>query len=92
MSVLADYFLIADASNTTLVNALADELEEKLAEKGQTPLRTEGRQSASWIIMDYGGVVIHIFYRETRQFFNLERLWADGRVLSDEELKLAPHQ
>lgn len=84
--MLADYFLIADASNTTLVNALAEEVEEKLSAKGVAPLRTEGRQTSSWIIMDYGGVILHIFYRETRQFFNLERLWADGRVLPPGEL------
>lgn len=79
VSIIADYFLLASGSSTTHVKALAEELEFKLSELGAEPIRTEGAQSATWIIMDYGDAVIHIFHKETRQFFNLERLWADGR-------------
>lgn len=78
VSVLADYFLICSGTNTTQVKTLAEELEDKLSQLGVEPRRTEGAQSSTWIILDYGGVVIHIFHRETRRFYNLERLWADG--------------
>lgn len=81
ISIIADYFLIASGNSSTQVKALADELEEKLAVQGVTPRRVEGVQSATWVIMDYGDIIVHIFYRETRQFFNLERLWADGTPL-----------
>lgn len=91
VSILADYFLLASGTSTTQVKALADELEEKLSAQSIEPLRIEGAQTASWIIMDYGEVVVHIFTRETREFFNLERLWADGRTIGAEEL-LGPAQ
>lgn len=81
VSVLADYFLICSGTSSTQVKALAEELEDKLAQLGVTPRRTEGAQTASWIILDYGDVVMHIFHRETRQFYNLERLWADGKTI-----------
>ncbi|MDR3551808.1 MAG: ribosome silencing factor [Clostridia bacterium] len=86
ISIIADYFLIASGGSSTQVKALAEELEQKLAELGVEPRRIEGTQSASWIIIDYGDVIIHIFYRETRQFFNLERLWADGKPIDSAEL------
>lgn len=86
VSILADYFLLANGTSTTQVKALADELELKLSGQGVTLLRMEGAQSASWIIMDYGEVVVHIFLRETREFFNLERLWSDGSTLETAEL------
>lgn len=79
ISIIADYFLIASGSSNTQVRSLAEELEDKLSEAGVNPLRVEGAQTATWIILDYGSVVIHVFHRETRQFYNLERLWADGR-------------
>jgi ribosome-associated protein len=86
ISVISDYFLLASGTSTTQVKALADELDFKLSELGVTPLRTEGAQSASWIILDYGDVIIHIFHKETREFFNLERLWADGKTIGINEL------
>jgi ribosome-associated protein len=78
VTILADYFIICSASSTTQLKALADELEFKLKEEGITPLRTEGQKDAGWIILDYGAVIMHIFYREQREFYDLERLWADG--------------
>lgn len=65
---------------------MADEIEFRLSELGVKPLRVEGIQTATWIILDYGEVVIHIFYRQTRDFYNLERLWADGKTISVDEL------
>lgn len=81
ISIIADYFLIASGGSTTQVHSLAEELEFKLSQAGTEPLRVEGTQSSTWIILDYGSVVIHVFHRDTRQFYNLERLWADGRKI-----------
>lgn len=81
ISSLADYFLLCSGNSITQVKSLAEELEFKLSQQGINPRRIEGAQTASWIILDYGEVVIHVFYRETRQFYNLERLWADGKTI-----------
>lgn len=78
VSSLADYFLLCSGTSTTHVKSLADELELKMSERGILPRRIEGASTATWIILDYGDLVIHIFHHETRQFYNLERLWADG--------------
>ncbi len=81
LTVIADYFVIANGTSTTQTKALADEVEYKLKENGLMPLRIEGYQSANWIVLDYGSVVVHVFYKETRQFYNLERLWSDGEQI-----------
>lgn len=78
VSILADYFLLCSGGSTTQVRTLAEELEFRLSQQGVEPRRVEGAQTASWIIVDYGDVVVHIFHRDTRAFYNLERLWADG--------------
>ena len=85
LTVIADYFIIANGSSTTQVKALADEVEFKLSEAGLEPKRTEGYQGANWIVLDYIDVVIHIFHKETRDFYDLERLWQDGTEVSAEE-------
>lgn len=78
LTILANYFVIASASSTTQVKALADEVEYQLGEKGVKPKSIEGYQSQTWIILDYYDVMIHVFLEETRDFYQLERLWADG--------------
>ena len=85
LTVIADYFIIANGSSTTQVKALADEVEFKLSEAGLEPRRTEGYQGANWIVLDYIDVVIHIFHKETRDFYDLERLWQDGVEVSAQE-------
>ena len=75
----ADYFVIATGNNNTHVRALADELEEKLKGEGLPPARVEGYRSNSWILLDWGNVVIHIFTQEGRDFYDLDHLWADGK-------------
>lgn len=85
LTVIADYFIIANGSSSTQVKALADEVEFKLSEAGLEPRRTEGYQGANWIVLDYIDVVIHIFHKETRDFYDLERLWQDGVEVSAEE-------
>ena len=85
LTVIADYFIIANGGSTTQVKALADEVEFKLSEAGLEPRRTEGYQGANWIVLDYIDVVIHIFHKETRDFYDLERLWQDGVEVDPQE-------
>ena len=85
LTVIANYFIIANGNSTTQVKALADEVEFKLSQAGLEPKRTEGYQGANWIVLDYIDVVIHIFHKETRDFYDLERLWQDGVEISPEE-------
>lgn len=73
---VADSFVIASGTSVPHVKALCDEVEEKMSEKGMDPLRVEGYRSASWILIDYGDVAVHIFTPEARSFYNLDKLWA----------------
>lgn len=81
ISSLGDYFVVASASNTTQVKAIADEVEDEMTKLGLEPNRVEGRQSAQWILMDYYDVMVHVFLDEARSFYNLERLWSDAPQL-----------
>lgn len=78
---LGDYFIIASGGSTTQVKALAQEVEDKLSQQGIEPKRIEGEKSAAWILLDYYDVIIHIFGEETRDFYCLERLWADAPLM-----------
>ncbi len=78
ISVLADYFVIATGTSNTHVKALADEVEFQLKEAGITAGHIEGYRSNSWVLLDYGNVIIHVFTQESRQFYDLDRLWQDG--------------
>ncbi len=77
LSVIADNFIITSAGNERQVKAIADEVEEKLAEDGFEPLRVEGKNNGRWILIDYGDSVVHIFHNNERSFYNLERLWKE---------------
>lgn len=79
ISSLADYFVIANGTSSTHVRSLTDELEEKLKAEGIVPERIEGYRSNSWILLDYGNVVVHVFTQDARDFYDLDRLWADGQ-------------
>ena len=78
LSVIADYFVIATGTSNTQVRALADEVEFRLKEQGIAPGHIEGYNSNSWILLDYGSVVVHVFTQESRDFYDLDRLWKDG--------------
>ncbi len=78
LTIIADYFVIANGTSTTHTRGLADEVEFKLQEKGIRPDHIEGIDGAQWIAMDYTDILVHVFYKETRETYNLEKLWADG--------------
>ena len=78
ITVMADYFIICTGTSNTHIRALADEVEAKLELDGRFKLRKEGYDSLRWVLLDYGDVVLHVFHEEDREFYNLERLWADG--------------
>jgi len=84
VSSIADYFVLATGTSSIQVKTLADECERNLKTAGITPRRTEGYRGADWIVLDYIDVVFHIFYKETREFYDLERLWQDGEELDVE--------
>ena len=88
ITVLADYFIIAHGNNKNHIQALIDQTEEKLFINGYTPKQVEGYQSASWILLDYGNIIIHIFNKEDRFFYDLERIWSDGKEVALDTLKL----
>lgn len=81
LTTIGDYFVVATGNSTTQVKALADEVEEKLSAEGLEPKRIEGYTSASWILLDYYDVIVHIFLKETREFYALERLWGDAHEI-----------
>lgn len=83
VSVFADYFIIADGSNPNQVQAMADNVEEMLGKAGCECKQIEGYQSANWILMDYKDIIVHIFCREDRLFYDLERIWRDGKTFVD---------
>ncbi len=87
VSVLADYFLIASGTNRNQTQAMADNVEEMLHKAGYQPRQTEGYQTANWILMDYGDIIVHIFDTENRLFYDLERIWRDGKAITLEDLE-----
>ena len=88
---ISDWFVICDASNTTQVAAVSDNIQEKMKEEGHRLLRSQGEENAFWIILDYGNILVHIFLREYREFYRLEDLWADvPRKLYKERRKPSP--
>ncbi|MDO5477420.1 MAG: ribosome silencing factor [Eubacteriales bacterium] len=86
VSVLADYFIIASGNNRTQVQAMADEVEERLGRAGAAPRQIEGYQSANWVLLDFGDVIIHIFDAQNRLFYDLERIWKDGTQIDPDQL------
>ena len=78
ITTLAEYFVICTGTSNTQINALGDEVEKELTEKGEEPLHREGYRGGTWVLLDYGCVVVHVFNAEARKFYSLEHLWADG--------------
>lgn len=86
VSVMADYFIIASGQNRNQVQAMADNVEEMLKETEIHPKQIEGYQTANWILMDFNDVIVHIFNEEDRLFYNLEKIWLDGKVIDASSL------
>lgn len=81
-TTLADYFVIATGSSNTQINALSGSVEKAMKEQAEElPLRREGYRDGTWVLLDYGSVVVHVFSPEAREFYGLERLWHDGKPL-----------
>lgn len=92
ISVIADYFIIANGNNPSQLQAMQENVEEQLYKAGFHEKQIEGNQRSSWILMDYGDIIVHIFSKEDRLFYDLERIWRDGRDISPEELKVTEKQ
>lgn len=85
LTTIADYFVIATATSSTHVRALADEVEDKLAEAGLEPHHIEGR-TTGWIVLDYSSVVVHVFTPNEREFYNLDSMWVDAEEINLETI------
>lgn len=81
LTILGDYFIIANGTSTTHTRTLAEETEFQLSQKGVELRHREGMPGSNWYILDYGDVIVHVFYQETREFYRLEQLWADAETL-----------
>ncbi len=86
ISTIADYFLIASGNNPNQLTAMRDQVEEELYKAGYKECRIEGSNRSTWILMDYTDIIVHIFSSEDRLFYDLERVWRDGKSISPEEL------
>lgn len=87
ISIIADYFIISNGTNASQVQAIVDNVDEKLSASGYEPKRIEGIRNSSWVLMDYGDIIVHVFSAEDRLFYDLERIWKDGKTITIEELK-----
>ena len=81
VSVIADYFVLASATNNSQLHALVDSVEEKLFKAGYECKQKEGNLTSTWMLMDYNDVIVHVFSQEDRLFYDLERIWRDGKIL-----------
>jgi len=88
LTVIADYFVICSGESTTQVKAVAEFIEQEFAKKRIRPLGVEGAAHSHWILLDYGDVIIHVFEKETRAYYNLEKLWMDAKVVEINEDKI----
>ena len=86
ISVIADYFIIAGGNNENQVKALADSVEEELYKAETVPKHIEGYDNAKWILMDFGDIIVHVFNEDDRLFYDLERIWRDGKQVNINEL------
>ena len=86
ISILADYFLIAHGNNPNHVHALIDEVQERLEKLGCESKNIEGYQEGSWVLIDFGRIIVHVFSKEARLFYHLERIWSDGVQMDPDDL------
>jgi ribosome-associated protein len=86
LTTMADYFVICHGNSNAQMRAISEEIEDKLKEKGVLPEAREGKDNATWILMDYADVIVHIFGKESREFYGIEHLWADAKNIDVEQL------
>lgn len=86
ISVIGDYFVITNGTSDSQIRALVDNVAEKMHKAGYELKEQEGNNSGTWVLLDYGDIIIHIFDRENRLFYNLERIWSDGKDVEMNEL------
>lgn len=86
ISPIADYFVIASGSNVNQLNAMKDAVDEVMYTNGLHARQIEGNSKSTWILMDFGDMIVHLFSKEDRLFYNLERIWKDGKEINPEEL------
>ena len=86
VSVIADYFVVASAQNQNQLHAMQDAVDEAMYKKGMNARSIEGNRQSTWILMDYGDIIVHLFSAEDRLFYNLEKIWSDGVRISPEEI------
>lgn len=82
LTIIADYFVICSGENITQIKAIAEYIEQEFSSKGIKPLGIEGLDYSHWVLLDYGDVIIHIFEKETRAYYSLEKLWMDAKSIS----------
>ena len=87
VSVITDYFIIAGGNNKSQIQALSDVVDEKLGRAGLPLKQIEGYNNANWILLDFGDIIVHIFDKENRLFYDLERIWCDGKKIELNDLK-----
>ena len=87
VSVIADYFIIANGTNKSQIQTLSDAVEEKLGKAGYFMKQKEGFRNANWVLLDFGDIIVHIFDKENRLFYDLERIWRDGKVVDAEAFR-----
>jgi len=92
LTILADYFVIVNGTSNTHARTLADEVEFVLSQKGSEPERRESDTGNTWIILDYADIIVHVFYKETRSFYKLEGLWADGEQVDISSLLIKENE
>lgn len=86
LTTLCDYFVICSGTSTPHVNAIYEEIDEKLSEEGIFPASKQGVGNPGWVLLDYGDVIVHIFNNESREFYSIERLWSDAEQINVENL------
>jgi ribosome-associated protein len=92
LTSIADAFIICSGRSSRQVSAIAEHIERDLRAKGIRPLSVEGKGESHWVLLDYGNVIIHVFYAETRQFYDLEGLWRDAKRITTESMQNQPRE
>lgn len=87
VSVIADYFIIANGTNKSQIQTLSDAVEEKLGREGYLLKQKEGFRNANWVLLDFGDIIVHVFDKENRLFYDLERIWRDGKTVDAESFR-----